>query len=71
MMNTYITILKEGKNLKKEQAKRLLIDILNGVYSDNDIFEFLTLYEEKMYHWQELVGFVQAMKETCVKISPN
>ena len=70
-MNTYISILNDGKNLKKEQAKALLIDILNGVYTDNDILQFLTLYEKKMYHWQEVVGFVQAMKETCVKLAPK
>ena len=72
-MNRIIQKLQEGQHLNTNQAKDVLTDILLGKYSDKQVEEFLIVFESKSksnsYHWQELLGFIQAMKSCCISIN--
>tara|TARA_B100000427_G_scaffold95770_1_gene78879 strand:+ start:7155 stop:8171 length:1017 start_codon:yes stop_codon:yes gene_type:complete len=68
-MNKAIHILQEGNNLKSELAREVLLKILTGNCLDSDVENFLIEFESKPYHWEDLIGFIQAMKESCISIN--
>jgi len=70
-MNKAIHILQEGNNLKRDLAREVLSKILSGQSADKEIEDFLTAFEAKPYHWEDLLGFIQAMKDNCINIKSS
>ena len=64
-MKNIIKQLNDKQDLSVEQAKQVLTTILLGNHKNQDIEDFLIAFENKPYHWQEFLGFTQAMKACC------
>ena len=58
-----------GNSLIEEEAYFFMISIMKGDVSDIMLSSFLTSIRMRVETAEELVGFVRAMRESCVK--PN
>lgn len=67
-MRDVILKLQYGKNLSTSQAEDVLMSILSGQVNEQDIEQFLSTYELKKYHWKEMLGFILALKKSCLSI---
>jgi len=67
-MKKILNYLFEHKSLSREQAKEVLQNISNNVYSDTEIAAFITVYLMRSITIEELQGFRDALMELCVRV---
>lgn len=67
-MKKVLNYLFEQKSLSREQAKEVLHNISNNVYSDAEIAAFITVYLMRSITIDELQGFRDALMELCVPV---
>ena len=67
-MKKILNYLFEHKSLSREQAKEVLYNISNNVYSDAEIAAFITVYLMRSITIDELQGFRDALMELCVAV---
>ena len=70
-MKKILNYLFEHKSLSREQAKEVLHNISNNVYSDAEIAAFITVYLMRSITIEELQGFRDALMELCVPVNLN
>ncbi|MGF7118305.1 anthranilate phosphoribosyltransferase [Methanobacterium oryzae] len=58
-------------NLNENEAYGCMMQIISGKVSDSKIAAFLTSLSMKGETVNEITGFVKAMREICVPVSPN
>ena len=63
--------LKEGQNLKKEEAYEVFKTIALGEFKEEEVELFLDLLRKKGETWQEITGAVMAYREVMVKLPHN
>ena len=67
-MKKILSYLFEHKSLSREQAKEVLYNISNNVYSDTEIAAFITVYLMRSITIDELQGFRDALMELCIPV---
>jgi len=67
-MKKILNYLFEHKSLSRDQAKEVLHNISNNVYSDAEIAAFITVYLMRSITIEELQGFRDALMELCVPV---
>lgn len=67
-MKKILQFLFEHKTLSREQAKEILTNISTGVYNENEVTSFVTVYLMRSITIQELQGFRDALLELSVKV---
>jgi anthranilate phosphoribosyltransferase len=67
-MKKILNYLFEHKSLSREQAKEVLHNISNHVYSDAEIAAFITVYLMRSITIDELQGFRDALMELCIPV---
>ena len=67
-MKKILNYLFEHKSLSREQAKEVLHNISNNVFSDAEIAAFITVYLMRSITIEELQGFRDALMELCVPV---
>ena len=67
-MKKILNYLFEHKSLSREQAKEVLYNISNKVYSDTEIAAFITVYLMRSITIDELQGFRDALMELCLPV---
>lgn len=70
-MKKILNYLFEHKSLSRDQAKEVLHNISNNVYSDAEIAAFITVYLMRSITIEELQGFRDALLELCVPADLN
>src|SRR4249919_690741 len=70
-MKKILNYLFEHKSLSREQAKEVLHQISENVYSDAEIAAFITVYLMRSITIEELQGFRDALMELCVPVDLN
>src|SRR3954471_3109351 len=70
-MKKILHFLFEHKNLSREQAKEVLINISNGLYNESEIASFITVYLMRSITIHELQGFRDALLELCIRVDLN
>jgi anthranilate phosphoribosyltransferase len=70
-MKKILNYLFEHKSLSREQAKEVLHNISNNLYSDAEIAAFITVYLMRSITIEELQGFRDALMELCVPVDLN
>lgn len=68
-MKKILNYLFEHKSLSREQAKEVLHNMANQVYSDAEIAAFITVYLMRSITIDELQGFRDALLELCVPVN--
>jgi len=71
MMDEYLKKVVSGNDLNQIEAHRSMKCIISGNLSDSKIAAFLTALSMKGETVDEISGFVKAMREVCVPISPD
>lgn len=67
-MKKILQYLFEYKTLSREQAKEVLVNISKGMYNENEVTSFVTVYLMRSITIAELQGFRDALLELCVKV---
>ena len=67
MMKKILEYLFEHKTLSKEQAKEVMLNIGKGMYNENEITAFVTVFLMRRITIEELSGFRDALLEICIK----
>jgi anthranilate phosphoribosyltransferase len=67
-MKKILQYLFEYKSLSREQAREVLYNISNNVYSEAEIAAFITVYLMRSITIDELQGFRDALMELCVPV---
>ena len=67
-MKKILNFLFEHKSLSRKQAKEVLHNISNNVYSDAEIAAFITVYLMRSITIEELQGFRDTLMELCVPV---
>lgn len=70
-MKKILQLLFEHKTLSGQQAKEVLLNIGKGVYNEQEITAFLTVYLMRSITIVELQGFRDALLELCVPVNLN
>ncbi len=70
-MKKILQYLFEHKTLSRVQSKDVLINIAKGIYNENEITAFITVYLMRSITIEELQGFRNALMELCVKVDLN
>ncbi|TXK51914.1 anthranilate phosphoribosyltransferase [Pontibacter qinzhouensis] len=68
-MKEILNHLFEHKALTKEQAREVLVNITAGMYNQNQISSFLTVYMMRSITVEELEGFRDALLELCHRVN--
>ncbi|MEM2914247.1 MAG: anthranilate phosphoribosyltransferase, partial [Candidatus Bathyarchaeia archaeon] len=71
MIKEGIKKLTEKSNLTFEEAYGAMKDIVNGNATQAQIGAFLACLKMKGETVEEIIAFVKAMKESCIKIKPR
>jgi len=66
-----IVKLKEGENLKKEEAYEIFKKIAIEDFDESEVEVFLDLLRKKGETWQEITGAVMAYREVMIKVPHN
>src|SRR5690554_1638241 len=69
-MKRTIEGLLNGKTLSEDRAYDLMIHMLGGNISNEQIAAILSILRFRGETVDEIVGFAKGMKETCAKLSP-
>lgn len=67
-MKEILNRLINQENISSEEAKRVLVNISNGVYNQSQIASFLTVYMMRSITIEELRGFRDALLELCIPV---
>src|SRR4249920_595983 len=67
-MKKILNYLFEHKNLSRETAKEVLINIAKSTYNESEITAFITVYLMRSITIEELQGFRDALLELCVPV---
>ncbi|HTB51746.1 MAG TPA: anthranilate phosphoribosyltransferase [Ferruginibacter sp.] len=70
-MKKILNYLFEHKNLSRDQAKEVLLNISKSMYSESEIAAFITVYLMRSITIEELQGFRDALLELCVPVNLN
>lgn len=73
-MKEYLNILFNGESLNSEQAELVMLNIIEGKYSNEQIAAFLGALRARGEKVEEIVGFVKAMRKKALKVeleAPN
>lgn len=70
-MKKILQILFEHKNLSRELAREVLVNIGRGIYNEHEVTAFMTVYLMRSITIQELQGFRDALLELCVPVDLN
>ncbi|WP_338766879.1 anthranilate phosphoribosyltransferase [Bernardetia sp. ABR2-2B] len=67
-MKNILNHLYEHHTITREEAKNLLLKMANGEYNQLQIASFLTVFNMRSITVDELLGFRDAMLETCLRV---
>jgi anthranilate phosphoribosyltransferase len=67
-MKNILNHLYEHHTITREEAKNLLLQMANGEYNQLQIASFLTVFNMRSITVDELLGFRDAMLETCLRV---
>jgi anthranilate phosphoribosyltransferase len=67
-MKEILNRLINQESISAEEAKRVLVNISNGVYNQSQIASFLTIYMMRSITTEELRGFRDALLELCIPV---
>ena len=67
-MKKILNHLFEHKNLTRQEAKNVLIDIGNGNFNEHELSAFMTVYLMRSITMPELLGFRDALLDLCIPI---
>ncbi|WP_242132788.1 anthranilate phosphoribosyltransferase [Aestuariivivens marinum] len=70
-MKKLLNRLINHENISTEEAKQVLVNISNGMYNQNQIASFLTVFMMRSITLEELQGFRDALLELCIAIDLN
>jgi anthranilate phosphoribosyltransferase len=71
MLDEFIKKIVSYKNLSENEAYDCMMQIICGIESEIQISSFLTALSMKGETVEEITGFVRAMREVSVKVSPQ
>ncbi len=69
-MKEFIGKVKSKQDLSRDEAYTAMLNLLEDA-TNNEIYDFLTAMNEKEPTTEELVGFVNGMREKAIFIKPN
>lgn len=67
-MKKVLNYLFEYKTLDRHQAKEILINISQGMYTEAEISSFITIYLMRSITIEELYGFKEALMQLCLRV---
>ena len=67
-MKEILQRLVEHDTLSRQEAKKVLFNISEGVCNPSQIASFLTVFMMRQISVEELTGFMEALQELCVRI---
>ncbi|TGV01247.1 anthranilate phosphoribosyltransferase [Flavivirga rizhaonensis] len=67
-MKQLLNRLINHESISSEEAKQVLVNISNGMYNQNQIASFLTVFMMRSITLEELRGFRDALLELCIAI---
>lgn len=67
-MKEILNRLINQESISADEAKRVLVNISNGVYNHSQIASFLTVYMMRSITTEELRGFRDALLELCIPV---
>ena len=67
-MKVILNRLVRHEQLKKEEARQMIINIAEGKYNNSQIAAFLTVYMMRSISLSELEGFREALLELCIVV---
>jgi len=67
-MKVILNRLVRHEQLKKEEARQMIINIAEGKYNNSQIAAFLTVYMMRSISLSELEGFREALLELCIAV---
>ncbi|MEO6549111.1 MAG: anthranilate phosphoribosyltransferase [Ferruginibacter sp.] len=67
-MKKILSYLFEHKNLSREQARDVLVNMSGGMYNESEIASFITVYLMRSITIAELQGFRDALLELCIRV---
>jgi len=67
-MRQIITYLSAHKTLTRDEARKVLSDIANGIYDEVEMSSFLTIFLMRSITVEELSGFRDALLEHCIRV---
>ncbi len=70
-MKKILNFLFEHKNLSRQQARDVLVNIASGMYNESEITAFITVYLMRSISIEELQGFRDALLELCIRVDLN
>ena len=68
-MKKILNRLINQESISSEEAKKVLVNISNGMYNQSQIASFLTVYMMRSITLEELQGFRDALLELCIPIN--
>lgn len=71
MIDKYLKKVVSANDLTENEAYESMIHMINGNINDFKIAAFLTALSMKGETTDEITGFVKAMREICVSVSPD
>ena len=70
-MKKILNFLFEHKNLSRQQARDVLVNIASGMYNESEITAIITVYLMRSISIEELQGFRDALLELCIRVDLN
>jgi anthranilate phosphoribosyltransferase len=67
-MKKILNHLFEHKNLTRQEAKDVLIDIGKGTFNEHELSAFMTVYLMRSITMPELLGFRDALLDLCISV---
>lgn len=67
-MKTLLNRLINHESISAEEAKKVLVNISNGMYNEHQIASFLTVFMMRSITIEELRGFRDALLELCLPV---
>ena len=67
-MKKILNILFEHRNLTRNEAKDVLLEIGKGVFNEHELSAFMTVFLMRSISMPELLGFRDALLEICIPI---
>ncbi len=67
-MKNILTKLYQHRQLRKDEAKEILVNISQGAYNEAQMASFITVFLMRHISTEELEGFRDALLELCVKV---
>jgi anthranilate phosphoribosyltransferase len=66
-MKQILQALFEHQTLSRAEARNILVEISEGKHNESHVASFLTVYSIRSITPEELLGFVDAMQQLCIK----